>query len=528
MGDTDYSHINPLPGYLKESIKGSLAHAFGSKDIVESVEVDWQGRVEIKSQNWDQYWDFDKNLLKVLKDCFSSFEKARFLYFDSGFNSDYIKEYSYRYFVLLSEVLKSSKLSVISSFLNKLLALENFSIKWYGKKTGIAAGTTSHRNPAYLLAGLGKQSFKEDPKYLPLIMLENCPGNQLFYHYRQYRISKNPSFSVFVYPAESFDYRAESFTLIETFVNGFSSKSDPRSKERGGLLARCAVYPFLKSLTDKDNGEQRSIKIVDLGGGSGILVRHIWEHVLKEYHVAKANWFLNCSIVGLRVQNPARHFSKGVITENMEYMDYQQLDYIDWLNKQTKPFEYDIALMCRLLNNISFFDIEGSEDEALLWYISGKQVNPEVIVKQGYNPVCCLRQEEYHPENLIHTNGKTRLSDDHIAYRTLSLADYYKAIAFSMDRDIVGNKVYYPVRKFNASALLDSEDESILGKLSRNTKLTVIEDVDLTANYLAKHVQNHKLNCAVSAINIAPRYSSQVLAVCDKKYEEILPGAKIC
>ena len=75
---------------------------------------------------------------------------------------------------------------------------------------------------------------------------------------------------------------------------------------------------------------------------------------------------------------------------------------------------------------------------------------------------------------------------------------------------------------------MNSEGKSIIEKLSKIAKLTVIEDVDLTANYLAKHIQDHNLSCVISAINIDARYSSQVLTICDKRYEDILPGIKIC
>jgi hypothetical protein len=163
-----------------------------------------------------------------------------------------------------------------------------------------------------------------------------------------------------------------------------------------------------------------------------------------------------------------------------------------------------------------------------LWYISGQQNSPDIIISQKYNPLYCLNPENYCPENLMHTNGKTRLSEDRFAYRVVSLTDYYKAIATCMGMDVTDDVYYYPIRKFNELSLLNSENKSIIEKLSKITNLTVIEDVDLTVNYLAKHVQYHKLSCVVSAINIDSRYSSQVLAVCDRKYEDILPGTKIC
>jgi len=524
--NTDYSPVEPLPGLVQKCIKANLAGAFASKEIVTAVEIDWHGRIEIKKQSWDLYWNIKETLPE--QDSFLHFEKARGMYFDSGFQLDHLSEYCYWYFILLSKWLNNRNAPYTKELLSKLLSLENFEICWYGDKPGIAAGTTSHRNPGYLLAHLGKKSSNDDPKYLPIIMLRSSFGNKLFYHYRQYRISNDPDFSIFMYPAMCLDDRGESFTLIESFANGFSRKSDPRSKPRAQLLAESVIYPFLKSFLAKDTNEKCEINIADIGGGSGIMLRQIWEHILDRDCTAKENWYLNGSIVGLRVQNPARHFSKGAIRANMSYLAYQQMDYINWINKQPDTFQLDTVLMCRLLNNLSLFDIEAVDDEGVLWHIVGQQNSPEIIISQKYNPIYCLNPENYCPKNLIHTNAKTRLSEDRSAYRVISLTDYYKAMATCVGMDIEENFYYYPVRKFNHLSLLNSKGKSIIEKLSKISKLTVIEDVDLTVNYLSKHIRDHNLSCVISAININARRSSQVFAVCDKRYESILPGIKIC
>jgi len=322
VSNSNYLPTESLSGLEQKYIKANLAKAFVSKEIITAVEIDWHGRIEIKKQNWESYWNIKETLPE--RESFLHFEKAREAYFDSGFKLDLLSEYCYRYFVLLS--------------------------KW----------------------------------------------------------------------------------------------------------------------------------------------------------------------LGLRVQNPARHFSKGTIRANLSYLDYQQMDYLNWIDKQSETLQSDIVLLCRLLNNLSLFDIESTDDEGKLWYIAGQQHSPEIIVNLKYNPVYCLNPQNYCPENLIHTNAKTRLSEDCSAYRVISLTDYYKAISTCMDTGTKSDCYYYPVRKFNHLSLLNSNGKSVIGKLSKIADLTVIEDVDLTANYLAKHIQEHNIDCVASAINIDDRYSSQVLAVCDK------------
>ena len=85
-----------------------------------------------------------------------------------------------------------------------------------------------------------------------------------------------------------------------------------------------------------------------------------------------------------------------------------------------------------------------------------------------------------------------------------------------------------PVRKFNDQSLFDDKGQSIVAKLAKNCKMIIIEDVDLTANHLARHIKSHCLDCIASAVSVSSRYSSQVLAVSEKQYKTILPGVQIC
>lgn len=101
MSNSDYSPIESLSGLEREYIKANLAKAFVSKEIVTAVEIDWHGRIEIKKQSWNSYWNISETLPE--RDSFLYFEKARGAYFDSGFQLDCLGEYCYRYFTLLSK-----------------------------------------------------------------------------------------------------------------------------------------------------------------------------------------------------------------------------------------------------------------------------------------------------------------------------------------------------------------------------------------------------------------------------------------
>lgn len=188
----------------------------------------------------------------------------------------------------------------------------------------------------------------------------------------------------------------------------------------------------------------------------------------------------------------------------------------------------DIVLMCRLLNNISTFEIKSTDDEGFLWYVMGKRVSPQVLIDKSYQPEKCLTPQNYCPKYLGLSNGNTQISDYDFAYRVISLTDYYKGVECYYGRGIQVDHVYYPIRQFNERSLIGSGEESIIGKLIRIAKMVVIEDVDLTAACLKQHIEKFRLNCSASAINIDARYSSRILAIANKDYENYLPGQRIC
>ena len=89
--NTDYSPVEPLPGLVQAYIKSDLAGAFASKEIVTAVEIDWHGRIEVKKQSWESYWNIKEALPE--QDSFLHFEKARDAYFDNNFHLDHLSEY---------------------------------------------------------------------------------------------------------------------------------------------------------------------------------------------------------------------------------------------------------------------------------------------------------------------------------------------------------------------------------------------------------------------------------------------------
>jgi len=89
--------------------------------------------------------------------------------------------------------------------------------------------------------------------------------------------------------------------------------------------------------------------------------------------------------------------------------------------------------------------------------------------------------------------------------------------------------IFYFTRRVNESVLVDSNGMSLIGKLCRVGMLIAIEDVDLSAWALRKHLKKFHLD-HLAASDLTDRktmHVSQLLCICDRKYEHALPGARI-
>ena len=75
----------------------------------------------------------------------------------------------------------------------------------------------------------------------------------------------------------------------------------------------------------------QEVSFVDIGSGNGALASNIWRQMLKTQPYIAQNCKLACSMVGLRVQDPLRHFNKGSLRGTISYLDYSQAHYLQWV-----------------------------------------------------------------------------------------------------------------------------------------------------------------------------------------------------
>ena len=240
-------------------------------------------------------------------------------------------------------------------------------------------------------------------------------------------------------------------------------------------------------------------------------------------------------MVGLRVQNPLRHFNKGSLRGTISYLDYSQTDYLQWIQVQKateESYKFDVALICRLLNNLSKFKLNFSNNWRVIHKLGEEGLSKTNWLNRKFEPHNCLNPDNLSTENIFLKNSNVSLNIGK-SFRHLSLSNYYKGLQLLDRTDATNdgdtNAIYFPIRQFNPSCLRLPEGNSILEKLCNLAKLVVIEDVDLTKKILIEHLIEHNLeNIIVSHVNRHNRINSaRVFCLCNADFENFLPGKRI-
>lgn len=531
-------------GLYRQYIKGEIKKILLSEDILVEILVDWYGHPTFIKQNWRQYWEPVTPLLSsVGLNILENLRKSRRRYILERFSCQAMISYCFHYFCLLEELLWTPKNAcnqkTISVLLRRILGLENFTIRWTDGSSGLCCGTSTIRNPCYLLAKIKHPQTCDDPKFLAIITAPDIPNSveaPLFYHYRQYKIDDEFGISLLLYPAVALSERADSFTLIESLISGFSGKTDPRSKQRSQILADLAISPFLSRLFSKTDADfAQEVSFVDIGSGNGALASNIWRRMLStKPHIAQ-NYKLVCSMVGLRAQDPLRHFNKGSLRGTISYLNYSQVDYLEWIQQQEITqgnYKFDVALICRLLNNLSVFELNFSDNWRIIRKLGEEELGKAIWLNRSFEPHNCLNPDNLSIANIFLKNSNVLLRTGK-SFRHLSLSSYYKGLQLLHSRDASNvsgtNVIYFPIRQFNPSCLQLPDGSSVLEKLCNLVKLVVIEDVDLTKKNLIRCLIEHNLeNIAASHVNRHNRINSaQIFCLCNTEFEDFLPGRRI-
>lgn len=505
-----------------------IQHVLRSGALIQSLTVDEAGHIDIRACDWDAYWGDAACQDNQLRPWLDHLHTVRKQYLDDDYRLDRAIPYCKSYFELLRNLLRWPDKH---DALRALIGLESFGIGWSGCEGFHAAGTISIRNPVYLLAKLREPKAYEDAKFLPIICPQPPASGEnaaWFYYYRQIKIQSGPDASLLIYPSVDQPRRSDSFRCIEALSSALRFKPDPRSRQRGERIADWAVAPFLHSQRSIPPGRSE-VSFIDLGGGSGALLAEVCKRLVKEHGPVLGERKFSWSIVDVSPQDASRRTQSRELRPYMSYLEYLPADLARWLMEESQDGQrkYNLALVSRLLNNLSRIEIESSSDPDVIAKLSAVRKRPASGV---IHPADCLSEPSPDCRSLVASNARVRLHGG-TAFRQASLSDYFQALhrISHASQEAGESTVYFPVRRFNEEALILPDDSSMLDRLCQLAGMVVIEDVDLRAEVLIDHLKNRGLDhlAASDATDRLRMQSASLLCVCSRELETALPGSQI-
>ena len=532
-------HGNAVQRYNWRRILGLLR----SENLLAGLQVAPDIRIRIQTVDWERYWaKTECRLGPDLTARLEALRSTRRAYIESGFALDHAAPYCYSYFRFLQGVLESvAGGHADMAMLHATVGLECTAVGWAGQPTPLAAVTCNVRNPVYMLAKLREPQAYEDPKFLPLMTTfppshAACSSISLFYHYRQLAPGRAHRARVLLCPPAAADIRVEAFGFIHALAAGLTRKHDTRVRQRSQRLCDLAIGPLLTRLRlDRDRGSSAELRIADLGAGSGDLTRGIIRRLTTHFAEVVEGRRFALTMVDLAFHNQMRHVRHRPLFRGLSSFRCCRSDYVAWIDSQQASADgklFDIVLICRLLNNASRFSICWADDWHQVRKLAGQGFDFRDWKAGAYLPHNALSPSATCTNSLVATNAAVRLHRG-TTFRQLSLSDYYRALYLLAEGSLPANMgreaIFFPVRQFDDSSLILSGGESALSKLCLLSQAVIIEDVDLNAQALRRHMETHGLHhlAASDVTDRSQMHTANLLCVSQKSSASFLPGRRV-
>ncbi len=484
------------PTTAQTSTAEHLADAIKSPSIVVALEPLPGGSFRARTETWVSHWQPVRYLgedssIRALE----RLDAARKRYIESNFDLSKVQEYCFRYFALLDEVLEGEARvdhpSAWERILQLVLAFECFPvIDLSPARGGRCAGTTTLRNPVFLLGKLKAPHAGDDVKSLPLVPLDQKPVG-LFFHYRQYRVAADPSFAVLGLLPNEKASRQASLRLAANVGRALHANSDPYARQRGYRLWKGVLLPLLDLPSAKSKGA--CLEIVDVGSGSGRLSADLCRRYVRWSLGGGIEPVLRLWFVERSGQDPTSLFRDKRLSRYVHGLTVLPSDYQAWLGKRRPlpvPFGLRVGIVSKVFDQASQFELANVDVSALTVGTNGRTRRGD-----DYLPSRCLAPGGAGAEALVMSASRTSVARGHL-YPQLSLASYYRAlsiVAGSLREQTAPGQVSLPIRRFDPDSLRTADGSSVLEILSRQCDYLLVEDLDLRPQDLLAHVKELSL-----------------------------------
>lgn len=321
----------------------------------------------------------------------------------------------------------------------------------------------------------------------------------LFYHYRQYRLSRDSDIALLSYLAVDNRTRAASFRAISMLEKGVADNTDPFAAERAVRFARAGILDYLRAWCAAGrNVNVVPVDLIDLGAGSGLVAARLCGLIgsaLLDY--GRSPRFRIWS-VDLLMSEPTRFFASEGIGQYIDSIEMIAADYRQCLAQGLALPACDgvrIALMSRFFNNLSDFDICSWKPEAHPGCAGELTANGASECMPAY----CLAPDGPGPQQLVASNTRVWL-DSGRAFQQYSLSPYFLSLRLSagsnpesIRSEELRGSVHLPVRTFRPDCLVTQAGDSLLGELARQSTLVVVQDADMHPQVLKVHARKAHL-----------------------------------
>lgn len=472
----------------RATVQHGLAQVFRTERLVSRIVLDG-GEPTVATCGWREFWEpcirfagEDTRLLHRL----NRLKAAWRALLRSGPLRAVSTRYCWRYFGLLHHTIRigmeKKSGEAILPVLRRIVGFETFTVEVPGLDSQ-AGGIACHRNPVYLLGRLPDAVCNPTPRHVPIIL--PCDAFAPFYHYRQYTLSEHKT-KLLLFPSIDLGGRQQSFTAIDRFARLTANRPDPFANSRARVLSRRVILPLVRAiLAEKRNGNKDDrLRILDLGSGTGHLIGQISVEIrraptLKRGQSLEISCVDSCAPSGGRTHGLSGT-AKSVSSLEWITADYRQLlDEDSWIRKHEG---FQIAMLCRLLDNMSLFSLEATSGLGEGFRSDSDECLPEHCLSPRLFPSGIQR---------LQLGTSKRPTPAGKCMPQQSLAAFFtamKAVHLNEDAPIIRGERTLPCRRYNPASLITRSGKSVIAQLLHLTTAVVIEDLDLTPEGLKQHL----------------------------------------
>lgn len=492
------------PQALRDVRSARLRSAFEAPALITRLDTSWRGTFTPRTRSWADYWRpvhwlGSLQIDRALRQLGTVWQE----YIASLFDPSLMREYCFRYFSLLDAVLsardKSSASPLWQRALQTVLGFECFTINEgaFGPEGG-AAGTTTLRNPCYLLAKLKSPDAPDDTRFHPLILAGDGRAEGLFFHYRRYRLSEDAPMALLVYPAIDPARRPRSFRLVVALASALGSIGDPFAQARAERLWRNVLRPIVEGV-HAGWPSRVPVELVDVGAGSGALMAALSQNLVAWSQVAGFAPRLRLWLVDLVPPAAMSVFRTPPLGRFVESLVSVSRDYRTWL-ASPRPLPVAsgprVALASKIFDVSSRFAIDKFRTDVL-----SSRAEPRELERERYMPERCLAPSGEGPSALQMSNARVLAEEGH-TFPLASLSGFFRGLRLvsrsGADDDAEEDGPWLPVRSLDPQSLVAADGASVIGRLLEQCDYLIVEDADLRPVDLISHLRAFSLERIVA------------------------------